>query len=277
LPSSWPSHADQGRGNRHGEGQRSPSPFLGGTGVAASAAGYKKGTFRGKWRAQAHVCIMKIMVDRPKGEEACSPTAADKVNRSRRSIRLAYIIGIGGLVVTILMIVAIVYFKDDIARLKTYGYLGAFIISLLGGATIIIPVPMLAVVFALGGVMTSPWQVALLGLSAAAGEVIGALGIYMTGHGAGRAIMNSKHGRIQATYERILNLMERRGPIVLFALASVINPFFYPAALACGVLRFGLKRYIPIVLAGKTIKCMTVVYAGYFGLKGLFHAIGIDF
>ena len=180
-----------------------------------------------------------------------------------------------GVVLTLVMMAAIVYFANYIAELKQYGYLGAFVISVLGGATIIIPVPMLAVVLALGGVMTSPWQVALVGLSAASGEVIGALTIYMTGHGAGRAISGSKHGRLQAAYERMLDLMERRGPIVLFAVASVINPFFYPAALACGALHFGLKKYTLIVFAGKIIKCMTVVYAGYFGLKGLFHIFGI--
>ena len=74
----------------------------------------------------------------------------------------------------------------------------------------------------------------------------------MTGHGAGRALSNSRHGRIQAAYDRLLNLMERRGSLTLFVVASVVNPFFYPAALAAGALRFGLKKYIPIVLAGKT-------------------------
>jgi uncharacterized membrane protein YdjX (TVP38/TMEM64 family) len=210
------------------------------------------------------------------GEETCSLTGDNKVKQSGRSAKWAYVIGIVGIVLTLVMIAAIVYFASYIAELKQYGYLGAFIISILGGATIIIPVPMLAVVFALGSVMSTPWQVALLGLSAASGELIGALTIYMTGHGAGRAISGSKHGRLQSAYERMLDLMERRGPIVLFAMASVINPFFYPAALACGALRFGLKKYALIVFAGKIIKCMTIVYAGYFGLKGLFHIIGIN-
>jgi hypothetical protein len=37
----------------------------------------------------------------------------------------------------------------------------------------------------------------------------------------------------------------------------------------------GLKKFIPVIIVGKIIKCLTVVYAGYFGLKGLFHALGI--
>jgi hypothetical protein len=31
-----------------------------------------------------------------------------------------------------------------------------------------------------------------------------------------------------------------------------------------------------VVVIGKLIKCMTVVYAGYFGLKGLFRVFGIN-
>ena len=195
---------------------------------------------------------------------------------NKKSAKWAYALGILGVVLTVLMAAAIVIYKEEVQELQQYGYIGAFFISILGGATIIIPVPMLAVVFALGGAMGGPWQVALVGLSAALGELVGALTIYMTGHGAGTAISISKHGKIQKAYERMLDLIERRGALTLFAVTSVVNPFFYPAAFACGALHFGLKKYIIIVLAGKIIKCMTIVYAGYFGLKGLFHAIGID-
>jgi membrane protein YqaA with SNARE-associated domain len=177
----------------------------------------------------------------------------------KKSAKWAYIFGIVGIVLTLLMMAAIIYYGESLRALKGFGYVGAFVISILGGATIIIPVPMLAVVFTLGKVMEYTW---LVGISAALGELIGALTIYMTGHGAGRALSNSKHGRIQSAYERMLGLMEKRGHLVLFIVASVVNPFFYPAALAAGALRFGLRKYIVIVLAGKMIKCMTVVYAG---------------
>ena len=196
----------------------------------------------------------------------------EQKERKKGSARLAYFLGIFGVVATILMAVAIVYYSESLRELQHYGYLGAFLISVLGGATIIIPVPMLAVVFALGGVMPYTW---LVGISAALGELVGALTIYMTGHGAGKAIVNSKHGRVQSAYDKLLKLMERRGSITLFTVASVASPFFYPAALAAGALRFGLKKYVLIVFAGKLIKCMAVVYAGYWGIKGILRAVGI--
>jgi len=190
-----------------------------------------------------------------------------------KSKKWAYALGIFGIVATILMMIAVIYYREELNNLQHYGYIGAFIISILGGATIIIPVPMLAVVFALGGVMEHTW---LVGLSAAFGELVGAWTIYATGHGAGRAIIESRHGRVQRAYEKLLGLMERRGPLTLFIVASVINPFFYPAALAAGALRFGVKKYTVIVFAGKIIKCMTIVYAGHWGIKGIFRAFGIE-
>ncbi len=199
-------------------------------------------------------------------------TTGSQPEPTSSSGRSAYYLGILGVVLTIAMAVAVVYFWEFVRAFEGYGYAGAFLISILGGATIIVPVPMLAVVFALGGVMEYP---VFVGLAAGLGETLGALTIYMTGHGAGTALYNSKHGKLQAAYERLMGLMERRGSITLFLLSAVINPFFYPAALTAGALRFGIKRYFLICLAGKTIKGMTVVYVGYWGLGSLLRWLGM--
>ncbi|MFC2033066.1 VTT domain-containing protein [Chloroflexota bacterium] len=185
----------------------------------------------------------------------------------------AYVVGITAAVLTIVMAFAVVYFGEWVRALKGYGYMGAFLISILGGATIIIPVPMLAIVFALGGVMQYTW---LVGLAAGLGETVGAVTIYLTGYGGGKALRSSKHGFIQRSYDRLMGLMERRGSMTLFFLAAVVNPFFYPAALVAGASpHIGIKKYFAICFVGKTIKGMTVVYAGYWGLKPLFNALGI--
>ncbi len=188
------------------------------------------------------------------------------------SKKTAYIIGIGGAITTLLMAGAVVYFGEYVRALKGYGYLGAFLISIFGGATIIIPVPMLAVVFALGGVMHYPW---LVGAAAGLGDTLGALTIYMTGYGSGAALDIIKHEKIEAAYLRLVSLMERRGSVMLFILSAVLNPFFYPAGLAAGAIKFGIRRYFLICWAGKTIKGLTVAYAGYWGLRALLRTLGL--
>ena len=187
------------------------------------------------------------------------------------SKKKAYILAIVGVVVTLVMAVIVVLFWADVQKLEGYGYLGAFLISIFGGATIIVPVPMLAMVFALGGVLTPYW----VGIAAGLGETLGALTIYMTGYGGGAALYNSTHSRIQAAYLRLMHFMERRGSLTLFLLSAILNPFFYPAALAAGAMRFGIRRYFLICWAGKTIKGLTVAYVGYLGLRGLLRMLGM--
>jgi membrane protein DedA with SNARE-associated domain len=202
--------------------------------------------------------------------------AAPKKLKPKKSARMALALTIGGILLTVAMFVLIIVFEDQVKEMERWGYLGAFIISILGGATIIIPVPMLAVVAALASAMATPWEVAMLGFSAAAGEMVGAMIIYYTGNGAGRAITQNQTGRLQKAYEKMLGIIERKGAWALFLVTFIINPFFYPAAFACGALKFDLRKFLVIVVIGKLIKSMTIVYAAYFGLKNLFHAIGIE-
>lgn len=196
---------------------------------------------------------------------------AEQDLKKKPSTKTALFLGIFGIVATLLMAGAVVYYWEWVHGLGAYGYVGAFLISILGGATIIVPVPMLAVVFALGRVMEYTW---LVGLANGLGETIGALTIYMTGYGGGSALYYRTHGRLHTAYERLMKFMERRGSLTLFLLAAILNPFFYPAAIAAGALRFGAKKYFIITFVGKTIKGMTVTYAGYWGLRGLLRMLG---
>jgi membrane protein DedA with SNARE-associated domain len=197
----------------------------------------------------------------------------------RGSVRGAYFTGIIGAILTILIAVAVVYYWEDVREVKHYGYLGAFIISVFGGATILAPVPMTPVVFALGTVLKPSFAPYLgpvfVGAAAGLGESVGGLSIYWTGYGGGTAFYKSKHTKIQVVYSKLTRWVESRGSLTLFALSAVLNPFFYPAALAAGALRFGIRRYFLICWAGKTIKGITVAAAGYWGLGSALRMFGI--
>ena len=193
--------------------------------------------------------------------------------------RWEYWLGIAGLFLTIAVFAIVIRYIDDVQVLRHYGYIGAFLIGIFGGATYIAPVPMLPAVFILGTVMRPPFAPYLgpvfVGVAAGLGETIGALTIYMTGYGGGVALASAKSAKIRAIYSRILGWMERRGSLVLFIFSAVINPFFYPIALTAGATRFSLKRYIIICIIGKTIKGITVAAAGYWGLGSILRALGL--
>jgi len=201
----------------------------------------------------------------------------DKVERPRRR-HWDYLAGILGMVFTILVIVGVIYYWEDVEALEKFGYAGAFIISVLGGATILAPVPMTPVVFVLGAVMRPAYAPYLgpvyVGIAAGMGEAVGGILIYMTGF-AGGIFLPSPTNRFYDIYLHITKWMEKRGGVVLFILSAVINPFFYPAAIAAGAIHFGFRKYLAICLVGKTIKGITVAFAGYYGLSQLLKLLGL--
>ena len=198
----------------------------------------------------------------------------------RRLGRWEYYISIAGLALTIGLVVAVVLRWDDIRHLQHYGYLGAFLISIFGGATIIAPIPMTPVIFALGTVTRPDFAPYLgpvfVGVAAGIGETIGGISIYMTGYGGGTAALNGfGHSKLQKGYHWLMSRMERRGSLVLFAVSAVVNPFFYPTAIVAGATHFKLRKYLLICLAGKTIKGISVAAAGYWGLGSILRSMGI--
>lgn len=147
---------------------------------------------------------------------------------------------------------AIFLFRDRFAELAAVGYPGIFLVSLLGNATIILPAPSLALVFAMGSAL-SPLAV---GLAAGIGEALGELTGYAAGFG-GRAVIDE--GR---TYRRLVAWMQRAGGPTVFVLSLIPNPFFDLAGLAAGTLRYPVWRFLLFCWLGKTIKTILVAWAG---------------
>jgi uncharacterized membrane protein YdjX (TVP38/TMEM64 family) len=84
------------------------------------------------------------------------------------------------LVLVVGITVAVFIFREQAQKLAAYGYLGIFLISIIANATVILPVPGVALTFTLGAVF-NPLGVALA--SAAGGRIDGLSGrIQRRGH-----------------------------------------------------------------------------------------------
>jgi len=146
-------------------------------------------------------------------------------------------------------------FRDqlgDLERYESYGYLGAFVVSLLGSGSVFFPLPSLALVFALGGFL-NPF---LVGLAAGLGQTLGEITGYMAGYGGKFLVENS------SAYDRVTNWMRRRGALTLFILSLIPNPFFDIAGVAAGCVRYPLWKFFLALFLGKTIKSIIFALAG---------------
>lgn len=151
-------------------------------------------------------------------------------------------------------------FQDEIKKLESLGYLGVFLISMLGNATMILPAPSLALIFALGGVLTSPL---LVGLVAGLGSTFGELTGFLAGYGGSGMVEKNK------VYKKVETTINKHGLWVIFVLAIIPNPLFDVAGLVAGATGIKLWKFFVVTLAGKTIKTIIFAYAGNFSLHTL--------
>ena len=163
-------------------------------------------------------------------------------------------------VLTVIAVVAAlgaaVYFRDRLKELERYGYAAVFLVGLVSNATLILPVPGLAVSSVMGGVL-NPWIVGLVG---GVGQALGELTGYLAGY-SGQTLVDGN-----PTYNRLTRWMQRYGALTIFVLAIIPNPVFDLGGMAAGTLRFPLWKFLASCTAGKVIKNIAFALAGYYGI-----------
>ncbi|MFH1002673.1 MAG: hypothetical protein V1780_00840, partial [Chloroflexota bacterium] len=122
-----------------------------------------------------------------------------------------YAIGIGSIAATLIVAAAVIYFWGYVQALQGYGYLGAFLVAVFGGATMLAPIPMTPVVLALGAVMKPAFAPHLgpvfVGAAAGLGDTLGGLSIYLAGYGGATPFARGGQHKLQAVYQRLMRLM----------------------------------------------------------------------
>jgi membrane protein YqaA with SNARE-associated domain len=188
----------------------------------------------------------------PQSASAPAPSQARKGTWSTVLPRLLVLAGITALTLAILLN------REQLRRFAGYGYPGIFLISLLGSATVIVPAPSIAVVFAMGGLL-NPF---LLGPIAGLGEALGETTGYLAG-ATGRAIIADRD-----LYQRVVRWTRRYGLIPIFVLSAVPNPVFDIAGIAAGALQIPFWQFLLVCFLGKTVKgtLMALLGAGFFAL-----------
>jgi uncharacterized membrane protein YdjX (TVP38/TMEM64 family) len=186
------------------------------------------------------------------------------------SKRLAKLmIALSVLFIVVIAALAVV-FREQLINFHQYGYLGAFIISAMAGATIIVYVPGVPIVFTLGGLLPFPF---LVGIAAGLGEALGEF----TGYGAGRgghAFLSEKY-KHNKHYERVQGWMTRRGYLTLFLASAIFNPVFDIIGATAGAMRFPPWKFYLVCAAGKAVKGTYVAYLGSLGLGYILQWFGI--
>ena len=144
---------------------------------------------------------------------------------------------------------------DWINYLLQFRYVGVFLVSLVGTASIIIPIPYTLVILTLA--INPEWDPLLLTVAGGLGSGIGELSGYLIGY-YGRSAISKERRRKMDFMIRIFN---RYGAIAIFIFALTPLPddlLFIPF----GMLRYSfVKAFIPSIL-GKLLMCSILAYGG---------------
>lgn len=142
--------------------------------------------------------------------------------------------------------------RNQATQLAAYGYPGLFLFSVLSNATVILPMPGVALTFTAGAVL-NPF---LVGVVAGVGSTLGELTGYLAGF-SGRAVIND-----YKIYQRLRNWTEDHGQWAILVLAIVPNPVFDIAGAAAGALKMPVHHFLFWAGIGKTIKMVGFALAG---------------
>ncbi|MCG3141041.1 MAG: hypothetical protein HDKAJFGB_02211 [Anaerolineae bacterium] len=178
-----------------------------------------------------------------------------------RRLRLIQILTVAILVVAFATTIFFLFDPTRRAQLEALinsplGLAVIFFLSLISNATLILPVPGLALT-ALAATAGNPLAIGIVaGLGQALGETTG----YLAGYSSQTLIDSSPR------YTRMASWMQRYGALTIFILALIPNPFFDAAGIVAGALRMRFLLYLGVTIAGKVIKNVALAYAAAGGV-----------
>ncbi len=159
-----------------------------------------------------------------------------------------------------------------IAYLTRYGYLGAFIISLIGNASVFFffgaTLPILASLGAVIYPATGIYGPVIVGLAGGVGAAIGEIAGYYVGYSGRRLVKDSRR------YQQLVGWMRRWGFLAIFVF-SLLPLIFDVVAITAGILHVPLLKYVIACWLGRSILYVTVIVLTALGLQIVFPGLSL--
>jgi len=146
--------------------------------------------------------------------------------------------------------------RERVEQFAAFGYPGIFLIALLANATVLLPAPGVAVIYAMGAIF-NPFGV---GLAAGTGGAVGELSGYLAGF-SGQAVVE----RMDA-YNRIKPWVDKYGGWAIMILSAIPNPFFDIAGIAAGIAKMPIQTFLLFTWIGQLIKMTLFALAGHYSI-----------
>lgn len=186
--------------------------------------------------------------------EIVQPSAYNKPGSSRFLTNILRVLALFAVVGITLYIYSI---RNRVEQFAGFGYPGIFLIALLANATVLLPAPGVAVIYAMGAIF-HPFGV---GLAAGLGGTIGELSGYLAGF-SGQAVVERMD-----IYNRVKPWVDQYGGWAILVLSAIPNPFFDIAGIAAGIAKMPLQTFLLFAGVGQLIKMTAFALAGHYSIS----------
>ncbi|HSO12028.1 MAG TPA: VTT domain-containing protein [Anaerolineales bacterium] len=165
-----------------------------------------------------------------------------------RTVALLAVIGIT---------IYIINIRDRVEEFEQFGYAGVFLIALMANATVLLPAPGVAIIYAMGAVFNPFW----VGLAAGTGGAFGELSGFLAGF-SGQAVVERTN-----IYNRFKPWVNKYGGWAILVLSAIPNPFFDVAGIAAGIAKMPIQTFLLFTWIGQIIKMSIFAIAGHYSLE----------
>ena len=195
------------------------------------------------------------MVDATPNEIYHQPRSSNLLTNILRILALVGVVGITFYIFSI---------RERVAEFAAFGYPGIFFIALLANATILLPAPGVAIIYAMGAVF-NPFGV---GLAAGTGGAIGELSGYLAGF-SGQGVVERMD-----VYDRVKPWVDKYGGWAIMVLSAIPNPLFDVAGIAAGIAKMPIQTFLFFTWMGQLIKMTLFALAGKYSIQFLTNFFG---
>ena len=204
----------------------------------------------------SHADLRRRDTESAKVEQVVAPIETRTVREKKKSNALTNVLRILALFAVVGITLYIFSIRDRVEQFAQFGYPGIFLIALLANATVLLPAPGVAVIYAMGAIF-NPLGVAL---SAGTGGALGELSGYLAGF-SGQAVIERAD-----VYHRVKPWVDKYGGWAIMVLSAIPNPFFDVAGIAAGMAKMPLHTFLIFTWIGQLIKMSIFAFAGRYSI-----------
>ncbi len=132
------------------------------------------------------------------------------------------------------------------------GYLGIFVASMIGSASIFFPLPSFMLI-PVTAIFLNPF---LVGFFAAVGATIGELTGYAVGYSGNKIFLKKKYSRFEKWFEK------QKVFLLIIIFAATPLPFDI-IGLLCGASKYNIKKFLLATFIGKLIISILLAFMGF--------------